>query len=452
VPAGLSRVQEHRPDDLREQDREPSEVTGTSYGRHPGGRTAEVSSLPLWAYPGVFVASLLLSALLVPVAMSVAVRFGFLDHPGPAKSHTEAVPYLGGAAIVVAFAAVVLVGVLVDPPPSESVQLSVFLGLGVVLAVVGVIDDLSGGVSPLLRLALEVAAATAVWSLGSSAHLAGAPRPLDAVISVLWIVGVTNAFNLLDNMDGLSAGTATIAGLAIFGVAALQHRYLVAALAIALAGCAAGFLRSNFHPAKIYMGDAGSLFLGFVLAVLLLKLRGDAPTRVPVAVILAIPGLALFDTSLVVVTRLAHRVSPFQGGKDHTSHRLVHLGLSVPVAVGILYAVDASLAGAAIVMSQLGDTVRIVGVVALVGGGLLAAVPLCRVPVYLAKRSPAERSPAVLAKAAGLPANGLPSHPLPVTAQRGQTPAPLRTTAAEQPEALHWPTVQPATDDARWPT
>jgi len=330
----------------------------------------------------MLLASLLLSTLLVPVAISIAVHFGFLDHPGPAKSHTEAVPYLGGAAIVVAFAAVVLIGVALDPPPSGSPQLAAFLGLGVLLAVIGLVDDLAGGLSPWLRLALETAAAVAVWALGSSAHLSGVPRPIDAIISVLWLVGVTNAFNLLDNIDGLSAGTATIAALAIFGVAVLQHRYLVAALAIALAGCAAGFLRSNFHPAKIYMGDAGSLFLGFVLAVLLLKLRANAPTRVPVVVILAIPGLALFDTSLVVVSRLYHRISPFQGGKDHTSHRLVRLGLSVPAAVAVLFVADACLAGAAIGMEQLGDTVRIVGVVGLIGVGALASVPLARVPAY----------------------------------------------------------------------
>jgi UDP-GlcNAc:undecaprenyl-phosphate GlcNAc-1-phosphate transferase len=129
------------------------------------------------------------------------------------------------------------------------------------------------------------------------------------------------------------------------------------------------------------MGDAGSLFLGFVLAVLLLKLRANAPTRVPVAVILAIPGLALFDTALVSVTRLARHVSPFQGGQDHTSHRLVRLGLPVPAAVGLLYGVDVVLGGAAIGMSQLGDTVRVVGVVAFVALGCLAAVPLARVPV-----------------------------------------------------------------------
>jgi UDP-GlcNAc:undecaprenyl-phosphate GlcNAc-1-phosphate transferase len=339
-----------------------------------------VSSLSAWWYPVILAASAVLSTMLVPVAMAVAVRFGLLDHPGPAKSHSEAVPYLGGAAIVASFAAIVLVATAIKPPPSGYPQLAGFLGLGVALAVVGLVDDLRGGISPWLRLGFEAGAAITVWALGSSAHLAGVPRPLDALLSILWVVGVTNAFNLLDNMDGLSAGTVVIAALAVFGIAALQHRYLVAALAIALAGCAAGFLRSNFHPAKIYMGDAGSLFLGFVLAVLLLKLRANAPTRVPVAVILAVPGLALFDTALVTVTRLARGVSPFQGGQDHTSHRLVRLGLSVPVAVGVLYAVDLALGGAAVGMSQLGHTVRIVGVVAIVAVSALAAVPLARVP------------------------------------------------------------------------
>lgn len=151
---------------------------------------------------------------------------------------------------------------------------------------------------------------------------------------------------------------------------------------VALAGCAAGFLRPNFHPAKIHRGDAGSLFLGFVLAVLLLELRANGPTRVPVVVILAIPGLALFDTSLVVISRLCHRTSPFQGGKDHTSHRLVRLGLSVPVAISLLFLVGASLAGVAIGISQLGDTVRIVDVATLVGVGVLASIPMAHIPAY----------------------------------------------------------------------
>ncbi len=342
----------------------------------------QMSSLPLWGYAVVLVGSLALSLVLVPVALAVALRFGLLDHPGPAKSHSEAVPYLGGAAIVVSFALVVVVGNVADPPPSGLGQLAGFLGLGVLLAVVGLIDDLGKGLTPWLRLVFEAGAGVGVWWLGISPHLSGVPKPVDALITVVWVVGITNAFNLLDNMDGLSAGIALIAALAIFGVALLQHRYLVSALALALAGCAAGFLRANFHPAKIYMGDAGSLFLGFMLAVLLLKLRANAPTRVPVAVILAIPGVAIFDTTLVTMSRLAHHISPFQGGKDHTSHRLVKRGMSVPEAVTTIYAAGVVLAGAALLMSQLGPSVRIAGVVGLLVVAATVAVPLARVPVY----------------------------------------------------------------------
>ncbi len=126
------------------------------------------------------------------------------------------------------------------------------------------------------------------------------------------------------------------------------------------------------------MGDAGSLFLGFVIAVLLLKLRGNAPTRVPVAVILAIPGVALFDTTLVTISRLAHRRSPFQGGKDHTSHRLLGLGFSVRQAVGTIYTAGALLGWAAVGMAQLGDSVRFAGTIALLLVASAAAWPLIR--------------------------------------------------------------------------
>jgi UDP-GlcNAc:undecaprenyl-phosphate GlcNAc-1-phosphate transferase len=282
---------------------------------------------------------------------------------------------------VVSFAGVVLVAALLRPPPSGLPQLAGFLGLGVLLALVGLADDVRGGLSPWLRLALEAGAGVTVWAMGYAAHLAGVPRALDAVVTVLWVTGVTNAFNLLDNMDGLSAGVSVIAASSIFGIAWLQHRYLVAALAIALAGCAAGFLRSNFHPARIYMGDAGSLFLGFTISVLLLTLRANAPTRVGVAVILAVPGVALFDTTLVMVSRVAHRRNPFSGGQDHTSHRLVYLGLSVRKAVALTYLVGAALGGVAIAMTQV-PSARLVGVAALLGVAALAAVPLYTVPVY----------------------------------------------------------------------
>jgi UDP-GlcNAc:undecaprenyl-phosphate GlcNAc-1-phosphate transferase len=340
-----------------------------------------VSSLPFWGYGLVLLGSLFLSLVLTPIAIGVAVRFGVLDHPGPAKAHVKAVPYLGGTAIVVSFAGVILVAALLRPPPSGLPQLAGFLGLGVLLALVGLTDDVRGGLSPWLRLVFEAAAGVAVWAMGYAAHLAGAPRALDAVVTVLWVTGVTNAFNLLDNMDGLSAGVSVLAASSIFGIAWLQHRYLVAALAIALVGCAAGFLRSNFHPARIYMGDAGSLFLGFTISVLLLTLRANAPTRVGVAVILAVPGVALFDTTLVMVSRLAHKRNPFSGGQDHTSHRLVYLGLSVRKAVALTYLVGGALGGVAIAMTQV-PSARFVGVAALLGVAAIAAVPLYTVPVY----------------------------------------------------------------------
>jgi UDP-GlcNAc:undecaprenyl-phosphate GlcNAc-1-phosphate transferase len=340
-----------------------------------------VSSLPFWGYGLILVVSLFLSLVLTPVAIGVAIRFGVLDHPGPAKAHVKAVPYLGGTAIVVSFAGVVLVAALLRPPPSGLPQLAGLLGLGVFLAIIGLVDDVRGGLSPWLRLALEAGAGVAVCAMGYTAHLAGVPRAADAVVTVLWVAGVTNAFNLLDNMDGLSAGVSVIAALSMFAIAWLQHRYLVAALAIALAGCAAGFLRSNFHPARIYMGDAGSLFLGFTISVLLLTLRANAPTRVGVAVTLAVPSVALFDTTLVMVSRIAHKRNPFNGGQDHTSHRLVYLGLSVRKAVALTYLVGVVLGGVAIAMTQV-PSARLIGVVVLLLVAALAAVPLYRAPVY----------------------------------------------------------------------
>lgn len=348
-----------------------------------------MSAIPWWGDLVVLALSLLLSLFLTPLALSVALRFHLLDHPGPAKSHSAAVPYLGGAAIVVSFAAIVLIAVGVHPPPTGLPQLVAFLGLGVGLAVVGLIDDIRRGLSPWLRVVIEAAAGIIIWRLGDSAHVAGLPGWLNALLTVLWIVGVTNAFNLLDNMDGLSSGIATLTALGIFGIAFLQHRYLVGALAIALAGCACGFLWHNFHPARIYMGDAGSLFLGFVLSVLLLKLRAQAHTRVPIAVIIALATVALFDTALVSVSRLANGRSPFLGGKDHTSHRLMKMGLSVRQAVAVIYLSAGLFDGAAIVMSELGPVVRIAGVIGIVVSSAFAGLLLIRIGVY--EDMPADR-------------------------------------------------------------
>ena len=247
------------------------------------------------------------------------------------------------------------------------------------LSLVGLVDDLRG-LGPLVRLAVEVVAGGLLYWSGTHTQLFSS-RALDAVVTVGWVVGVTNAFNLLDNMDGLSAGVAAVGALSFFTIAAANGQFLVATLAIALCGCAVGFLRHNFHPARIYMGDAGSLFFGFMLSVIGVKLRFDGPTEVTFFVPVLVLGVALFDTALVTLTRLVHRRNPLAGGRDHTSHRLVFVGIPVPAAVSLIYAGAVILGWLGVIMARVDRNTGflLMGLVlslALFLGALLAMVPV----------------------------------------------------------------------------
>jgi UDP-GlcNAc:undecaprenyl-phosphate GlcNAc-1-phosphate transferase len=322
---------------------------------------------------------------LTPLALRLARRRNLVDKPGPGKSHAEAVPYLGGVAIVTAFSLVILAAGLIHPSGADTKSLTVTLGLGVALAVMGLIDDLRG-LPVWLRIALEVGAGVVVYATGTRAHLAGAGMGLDALVTVAWVVGITNAFNLLDNMDGLSAGVAAIASFWLFVVGVVNGQYFVAILSLALVGCAAGFLRHNRYPARIYMGDAGSLYLGFVLSVLALHLRSYASLRLTFLVPVMVLAIPIFDTALVVVARLIQRRSPFHGGRDHTSHRLVFLGLPVPAAVALIYAFTMATGWLGVIMSQVsrGTSFLLAGWVGSIAAFL--GVLLGTVPVYETSR------------------------------------------------------------------
>jgi UDP-GlcNAc:undecaprenyl-phosphate GlcNAc-1-phosphate transferase len=344
-------------------------------------RALRMTAMPLWAYALLFLGSVTLSGLLTPLALNFAIRHGVLDSLTPRTSLAKAIPYLGEAAIVVAFAVALMVGASVNPPSAGLGQLAALLGLALVLAVVGLVDDVRG--LPIwLRLGIELGAGVGVCATGILAHLAGFPAWSDDLLTIGWVVVVTNAFSLLDNTEGLSAGVAAISALGLFGIAVLHGEFLVAALAIALAGCAVGLLRHSFHPARTHLGDTGSLFVGFLLAVLALKLRGNPATRVHVAALVAVLGVALFDTALVVVSRLSHRRSPFTGSQDHTSHRLVHLGLPMRVAVGVVYATAAALAGIGVALSQAGSAIHTGGILLLAAAGTATLAMLALVPVY----------------------------------------------------------------------
>src|SRR4051812_9432138 len=204
------------------------------------------------------------AALLVPVIRRVALRYGIADHPGRGKLNTVVTPTLGGVGILlVALAACVLL------PQWTAKGAAILLGAAVVGGV-GLVDDVRT-LGPAPRLAVEVAAATLAFSMGARVALVGGVG--DWALTVLWLVVVTNAFNLLDNMDGAAGGVGCTIAIALAIAAVVDGQFFVAGLAAVVAGACLGFLLHNWHPARIFMGDAGSLFIGFLLASIALELR-----------------------------------------------------------------------------------------------------------------------------------------------------------------------------------
>ena len=348
---------------------------------------------PLWLYALTFVGAITLSLLLVPAVRGFAQRKEITDQPGGHKSHSAPVPYLGGVAMVLAFSAAMFAGVVVRRSSQfngREVRLTignllaqgdglvreliVVLGLALIFSAMGLIDDLRG-LSPWLRFAVGLGIAVTLVAYGIRLQ---SPLPIaaDAVISVVWILGITNAFNLLDNIDGLAAGTAAVAATTFFLIALFNDQDYSALLAIGLAGAMLGFLRSNFHPATIYMGDAGSLFIGFLMAYLGLKMRTTVTEIPQLFAPLVVLGVAVLDTTMVVVSRLRRGVSPFTGGQDHLSHRLRRLGLSVRRSVSTLLLASVALGGLAVALSDAPATVGYWLLAAAVLSGVMATVLL----------------------------------------------------------------------------
>ena len=314
----------------------------------------------------IFVAALLFSIVATPMARRVALATGIVDTPGLRKLHSEPTPLLGGAAIYAAFiAALLLFG------SRTEIRQMVAIVLGATgVSVLGVIDD-ARGVPPSLKfLGQFVAAAVAVIS-GLQVHLFPSDV-LNIALSLLWFVGITNALNLLDNMDGLSGGLAAVAAAHFLLLAALNGQYLVGALSAALLGACIGFLRYNFNPASIFMGDTGSLFLGFVLAAVGIKLRFENTFVVTWMVPLVVLLVPILDTTLVVVSRLRRGKNPFTTpGKDHLSHRLVELGFTRREAVLICWLLGSSVGMIAVFLTE-----------APVGGAYLVAAILAALCAY----------------------------------------------------------------------
>lgn len=277
--------------------------------------------------------ALFLATALVPAMQRLACRLGMIDQPAARKQHTIPTPLLGGAAIYLAF--VVSLLVLGDRFYVNQTA-GIFLGATLV-SLLGLWDD-RRALAPPAKLAGQIVAALIL--VLTDVRVSATPWEwLNIAITLVWVVGITNAVNFLDNMDGLSAGVAGIAAGFFLLFAALSRQYLVGALAAALLGACIGFLFYNFNPARIFMGDTGSLFLGFMLAAVGIKLRFPSNSAlvtwmVPVLTL----ALPIFDTTLITISRLRRGVNPLTTpGKDHLNFRLARLTGSPREAVLICY-------------------------------------------------------------------------------------------------------------------
>jgi UDP-GlcNAc:undecaprenyl-phosphate GlcNAc-1-phosphate transferase len=292
--------------------------------------------------------SLLFAVGMTPVARQVAWRLGIVDRPSARKIHLRPMPYLGGTAIYLAF---VLALLLLGDRFYIHQVVGIFVG-ATLMSLLGLWDD-RRGLSAYAKLAGQLVAAGILALTDVRIGILRHPV-LNTGATILWVVGITNALNLLDNMDGLAGGVAAIAAAFFVLLAARSGQYLVGALAAALLGACLGFLVYNFNPASIFMGDSGALFLGFMLAAVGIKLRFpdnlDIVTwMVPVLVL----GLPIFDTTLVFISRLRRGLNPLTTpGKDHVSHRLVALGYSRREAVLICYLITGALGVVAIFVTE----------------------------------------------------------------------------------------------------
>ena len=305
----------------------------------------------------LFVASYLLVGALTPLMRKVALATDVVDNPNAAhKSHKKAVPYLGGVAIIIGIISVSYSTSLISNFTSTTFWLATsVLGPALALGLIGLWDDIKS-LSPLPRFIAQSIAGVFTASVLVITNNVGNPTGsdiLDAVITIFWVVGICNSINFFDNLDGGAAGTVAISSAALAFLALTGDQFLIAALATVTTGATLGFLVWNKSPAKIYMGDAGALFLGVLLATLTIRLEPNTNTQIgsyltPIF-LLAIP---ILDTTVAVISRLRRHISPFQGGQDHLSHRLIRAGLSRKQAAISLWLLSAVYGALAILISK----------------------------------------------------------------------------------------------------
>jgi len=308
-------------------------------------------------YLGIFAASVLSSFILTRYVRNLAMARGWVAGPGLDRHlHSMPLPRLGGVAIFLAFLFSIGIARLVgwwNPrfrfEFSWSALLTILLP-GFIVFLLGLYDDLHP-VGPYFKFAVQVLAGAILFAGGlrildlpvlfNQYHF---PWFVGLPLTILWVLGITNAFNLIDGLDGLAAGSALFSTLVVFVVALLSHSSFVSVMALILAGATLGFLRFNFNPATIFLGDCGSLFIGFMLSALALQGMQKSPTIIAVAIPVVSFGLPILETALSVVRRLISGRPVFAGDREHIHHKLLQRGLSHRQVVIVLYAASAGFA------------------------------------------------------------------------------------------------------------
>ena len=302
------------------------------------------------------VSAFVLTGFLTWPVRALAIRLGVMDAPNLArKIQTEPVPYLGGVAIALGISIATFSAVFIGGGNFASDNLDQLTDLALTvfvpalaLGTIGLFDDLRS-LSPWPRLIAQTVVGTTVamvivqngtigtpFGFGSSAD---SESWINTLVTILWIVGICNSINFFDNLDGAASGAVAIAAIGVFVIAFDRGQELVSALSIVTAGATIGFLMWNKSPAKIYMGDAGALFLGIIISVATIRLNpGIVPTWKSLAIPVMLLAVPLLDTCVAVFSRLSRGLSPLTGGKDHLSHRLVRAGLTRPMAAISLWA------------------------------------------------------------------------------------------------------------------
>lgn len=313
----------------------------------------------------ISVTALVLGLVMTPITRMLALRWELVDRPAARKVHINPVPLLGGIAIYLAV--VFSLAVFVDSPYWPYL-VPPLIG-GTLISFIGLWDD-RRSLHPAARFGAQIVIAIGLIISGFRVELVPIPL-LNHAITIFWLLGITNAFNLLDNMDGLSSGVGAVAAFFFLGFSLLTGQYIVGCIAAAVLGACLGFLVFNFNPARIFMGDAGSLFLGFVLALVGLELRFmSLPKSVSWMIPVLVLGLPVFDTTLVTFSRIRRGQPIWVGGKDHVSHRLRSLGWSTRKTVSALYGMATVFGASAVAVYFVGSRAAY----GVAGAVLLAAI------------------------------------------------------------------------------